>query len=347
MTPGRAEFGDRVATGVLDVTSDPAKLERAGFWAVVVTFEGELTAVRMAHVEHRVRPAAAPLQAVADYLDGWESSLTEEAYLEGVSRIRRSIAAGETYQVNLCRVLSRRISESFDLDRLNDVLQQSNPAPYAARIDVPAARLDVVCASPELFLERAGDRLVSGPIKGTAPTADQMLEKDRTENIMITDLVRNDLSAVSLPGSVDVEQLCAEEAHPGVVHLVSTIASRLRPQTGWHDILAATYPPGSVSGAPKSSALEAIRSLEPVRRGPYCGAIGWVDSDAGEARLAVGIRTFWAERDAGGQRLLRFGTGAGITWGSDPSSEWAETELKARRLISLAGHALGPSDAAV
>jgi para-aminobenzoate synthetase component 1 len=101
-------------------------------------------------------------------------------------------------------------------------------------------------------------------------------------------------------------------------------------------------PPGSVSGAPKHTALQAIADLEPVPRGPYCGAIGWVDGDRQLARLAVGIRTFWADRRPDGQRVLRFGTGAGITWGSDPTGEWEETELKARRLVGLASGRLEP-----
>jgi para-aminobenzoate synthetase component 1 len=118
------------------------------------------------------------------------------------------------------------------------------------------------------------------------------------------------------------------------VHLVSRISARLRPEAGWADLLAASFPPGSVTGAPKSAALDAIRALEPVPRGPYCGAVGWVDADRRMAALAVGIRTFWA---SGG--LLHFGTGAGITWGSDPAREWDETELKARRLLAVAARA--------
>jgi para-aminobenzoate synthetase component 1 len=100
--------------------------------------------------------------------------------------------------------------------------------------------------------------------------------------------------------------------------------------------MAATFPPGSVSGAPKSSALRTIADLEPVPRGPYCGAVGWVDADRQRAELAVGIRTFWAEHDDAGRRRLRFGTGAGITWGSDPEGEWEETRVKAARLVGLA-----------
>ena len=152
---------------------------------------------------------------------------------------------------------------------------------------------------------------------------------------MIIDLVRNDLQRVCRPGSVEVTGLLQVEHHPGLVHLVSTVRGRLRGDARWPDVLAATTPPGSVSGAPKSSALRAIADLEPVPRGPYCGAVGWVDADRGRACLAVGIRTFWWDS---GQ--LRFGTGAGITWGSDAEGEWRETELKARRLLALAGSGL-------
>jgi para-aminobenzoate synthetase component 1 len=194
----------------------------------------------------------------------------------------------------------------------------------------------VVCASPEAFLRRRGSWLESRPIKGTATAIQRMLPKDYAENVMIVDLVRNDLSHVCREGTVRVDHLCSPEAHPGLVHLVSTVSGQLRDGLGWPDIMDAAFPPGSVSGAPKSSALQAIRDLEPVERGPYCGAIGWIDTQDDTAELAVGIRSFWADRDGAGQRWLRFGTGAGITWGSDPQGEWEETQVKAARLIGLA-----------
>ena len=111
---------------------------------------------------------------------------------------------------------------------------------------------------------------------------------------------------------------------------------RLRLGVGGTEGFSATFPPGSVSGAPKHTALQAIADLETEPRGPYCGAVGWVDADARRAELAVGIRTFWAEHDGDGRRWLRFGTGAGITWGSDPEGEWVETQVKSRRLVGLA-----------
>jgi para-aminobenzoate synthetase component 1 len=344
-----ARFGDRVATNPQVVLTGPDALEALdaqGFWAVVMTFEGALTAVRFADVR-RGEPVA-PSASWTGLDDAWRSSLDADAYRASVTEIRERIAAGTVYQANLCRVLEHDLDESADLDGLDALLRKGNPAPYAGRIRVAAAGLDVVSASPERFLSRSGERLVSSPIKGTATTADRLLPKDVAENVMIVDLVRNDLSRVCHEGTVDVEALCAVEPHPGLVHLVSTVAGRLRPGVGWAGILDATFPPGSVSGAPKSSALRTIRDLESVPRGPYCGAVGWVDADRDEAELAVGIRTFWAERDAHGLRVLRFGTGAGITWGSDPDAEWAETQLKASRLVGLTastrdGRTTGPA----
>ncbi|GAA2743279.1 chorismate-binding protein [Terrabacter aerolatus] len=309
-----------------------------------------MTAVRFAEVTPRpyavsssVPDGAVPTDAAWRPLDRrWASSLDRTAYVQAVREVRERIAAGTVYQVNVCRVLSHALDDVADLDGLDTLLRQGNPAPHAARVRCVAAGLDVVSASPELFLSRRDGRLVTRPIKGTAETAEQMLPKDFAENVMIVDLMRNDLSGVCEPGTVSVDELCALERHPGLVHLVSTVSGRLRDGVGWPDVFAAAYPPGSVSGAPKSSALDAIRELEPTPRGPYCGAVGWVDADRCEAELAVGIRTFWAEHDDAGARWLRFGTGAGITWHSDPEGEWAETELKAARLIGLAAGTVTP-----
>jgi para-aminobenzoate synthetase component 1 len=334
---GHARFPDRAATGVVEVRSDLDGLDRGGFWAVVVTFEGTVTCVRFASVTRSPTPPAGDGAALWPGVGStWHSSLDEPAYRAGVADIRDRIAAGDVYQVNLCRILSHPLADSARLQGLYDVLAEGNPAPYACLVDVPEAGLEVVSASPELFLRRSGDRVESRPIKGTAVDAGAMLAKDYAENVMIADLVRNDLGHVCRPGTVSVDALCAPEEHPGLVHLVTTVSGRLRPGVMWREIADATLPPGSVSGAPKSSALRAIAELESAARGPYCGAVGWVDADAGEACLAVGIRTFWADRDEAGRRWLRFGTGAGITWDSDPGQEWRETELKAARLVGLA-----------
>jgi para-aminobenzoate synthetase component I len=342
-----ARFGDRQARDVVEISDDIARLDRGGFWAVLVTFEGKVTCVRFDQVT--TVPAAAvpafsqarPTLNWAPLTGDWSSSLDETAYLHGVGQIRDRIAAGQVYQVCLCRTMSHPLADDADLQGLADLVVSGNPAPYASRIYVPEAGLDVLSASPEAFLTRQAGRIESRPIKGTATTLSSMLAKDYAENVMITDLVRNDLSVVCRPGTVSVDALCAPEEHPGLTHLVTTVSGQMRAGVGWAEVITATFPPGSVSGAPKSSALRVIADLESVPRGPYCGAIGWVDADAGMAELAVGIRTFWADRDANGQRWLRFGTGGAITWGSDPAREWAETELKAARLIGLASGKVG------
>ncbi|MGW7358819.1 chorismate-binding protein [Streptomyces sp. NPDC054802] len=333
-----ARFGSLVATDLRDVTSDPAALDSTGFWAVVADFEGRLTCARFGDVRTEPVPEPAPGRWRGPAADAWTSSLDRAAYTAGVRRVREHIAAGEVYQANLCRVLSAPLPEpdTADVDELTALLARGNPAPYAGTIRLPAHGVEIATASPELYLRREGRSVESGPIKGTGRTAGDLLEKDHAENVMIVDLVRNDLGRVCATGSVTVPALCAIESHPGLVHLVSTVRGDLAPEVGWAELLAATFPPGSVTGAPKSSALKIIEALETTPRGPYCGGIGWVDADRGTAELAVGIRTFWIDRTA---NALRFGTGAGITWGSDPEREWAETELKASRLLAVASGA--------
>ncbi|MEU9102667.1 chorismate-binding protein [Streptomyces sp. NPDC048361] len=330
-----ARFGRLVASDLRDVTSDPEALDSTGFWAVSADFEGRLVCARFADVRTRPVPEPVPGAWRGPAADDWMSSLDHAAYTAGVRRIREHIAAGEVYQANLCRVLSAPLPDpaAADVDALTALLARGNPAPYAGTIRLPAHGVEIATASPELFLRRTGRVVESGPIKGTGRTAADLLEKDHAENVMIVDLVRNDMGRVCASGTVSVPELCAVEEHPGLVHLVSTVRGELREGAGWRELLDATFPPGSVTGAPKSSALRIIDALETAPRGPYCGGIGWVDADRGTAELAVGIRTFWVDRSQG---VLRFGTGAGITWGSDPEGEWRETELKASRLLAIA-----------
>ncbi|MDQ0717804.1 para-aminobenzoate synthetase component 1 [Streptomyces luteogriseus] len=333
-----ARFGGLVATDLREVTSDPAALDSSGFWAVVADFEGRLVCARFGRLRRARVPApragAWPGPAAGD----WTSSPDRAAYTAGVRRIREHIAAGDVYQANLCRVLSAPLPDpaAADIDALTAVLARGNPAPYAGTVRLPAHGVEVATASPELFLRRTGRTVESGPIKGTGRTAGDLLPKDHAENVMIVDLVRNDLGRVCATGSVTVPALCAVERHPGLVHLVSTVRGELAQGAGWPELMAGTFPPGSVTGAPKSSALRIIDALETAPRGPYCGAVGWVDADRGTGELAVGIRTFRIDRAAPAGPVLRFGTGAGITWGSDPEREWDETELKASRLLAPA-----------
>jgi len=345
-----AFLGGRVASRLRDVTTDPTALDAEGFWAVLVTFEGEVTCARFDDVRDEARRPRDVRAGVSDRSrllgrdasaslwrgprpDAWTSSLDDVAYRHAVEQIRKRIATGEVYQANLCRVLSAPLPapHAADIAGLGTALARGNPAPYAATLRLPAHGVRVASASPELFLRRSGRIVESGPIKGTGRTAADLRPKDYAENVMIVDLVRNDLGRVAEIGTVTVPALCAVERHPGLVHLVSTVRAELRAGAGWADLLSAAFPPGSVTGAPKSSALRVIADYEPVPRGPYCGALGWVDADRGEGVLAVAIRTFWIDGDQ-----LHFGTGAAITWGSDPALEWAETELKAARLLSVA-----------
>jgi para-aminobenzoate synthetase component 1 len=322
-----AVVGDRCFTGLRDVTSDISALDGEGLWVVVVRFEGEAVCARFNSA--RAVPSTWPAW-VGPALDSWSSSLDREGFCKGVVDIREAIAAGDVYEVNLCRVLSAPISGGADVMALGGVLRAGNPAPHGAVVRLPGS-IELASASPELFLRRDGAVVESRPIKGTAPSGQAFTAKDRAENVMIVDLVRNDLGRVCEYGSVSVPALCAVEEHPGLDHLVSTVRGRLRPAVGWAELLEATFPPGSVTGAPKLAALDAIRKLEPVRRGPYCGTVGWVDADRRCGELNVAIRTFWLE-DA----RLHFGTGGAVTWDSTPEGEWAETELKAARLVALA-----------
>lgn len=326
-----AVVGDRLLTGLRDVTTDLAALDSSGYWAVVLPFSGAPICARF----DQVRPARSwsgpPWIGVSP--DAWHTSLDKSAFMTGVDEIRSAIAAGDVYQVNLTRVLVAPLPAGADVAALGAALAEGNPAPFSAVVRLPEQGIHVASASPERFLERDGNRVWSSPIKGTAATSNEFLAKDRAENVMIVDLVRNDLGRVCEWGSVTVPSLCSVEEHPGLAHLVSTVEGRLRPGLGWAEAIAATFPPGSVTGAPKVSALQQIAALEPADRGIYCGAVGWVDADNRRGALNVAIRTFWFAEDE-----VRFGTGGGITWDSDPAGEWAETELKARRLLRVAAN---------
>jgi para-aminobenzoate synthetase component 1 len=189
--------------------------------------------------------------------------------------------------------------------------------------------VEIASASPELFLKRRGSTVTSSPIKGTRRTGGaEFGSKDTAENVMIVDLIRNDLGQICKDGTIDVPRLLGIEEHPGIDHLVSDVTGELKENLSWRQIIEPLLAPGSVSGAPKSSAVKIIEQHE-KERGIYCGAIGWIQGDACD--LAVAIRTFWKD-----DQTLKFGTGAGITWASDAASEWEETELKAERLIKIA-----------
>ena len=328
MGQGEAMFwmGGRLATGLAEITHDPSALDDGGFWAVSTTFEGAFTAARF----EGVVAADFPTQAWEKLEGQWHSSRSESSYIKYVESIQTFIAQGWVYQVNACRELSTPMDESRNLRALFSSILINNPAPWASYFEAPG--INIASASPELFLKRTGNRVRTSPIKGTQlPGQSHFGAKDIAENVMIVDLMRNDFGAICEGGTVTVPRLLASEPHPGLVHLVSDIEGELRAGISWGEIFSALQPAGSISGAPKSSAISVITENENAR-GPYCGALGWVQGDACE--LSVAIRIFFKDS------ALRFGTGAGITWGSVPKDEWEETELKARRLISIAGGSL-------
>lgn len=320
-------MGGLHATRLAEVTSDPSRLSDGNFWAVLSTFEGDYHFARFKKVAESKFPEVEPWRRLER---PWKSSQEMIDFIGYVHEIRESIAAGGVYQVNACRQLSHFLGDKPQkLDSLFAAILGAHPAPFASFLKIPG--FEVASASPERFLSRTGDRIITSPIKGTIRWNQEVFgEKDKSENLMIVDLMRNDISQICQPGSVEVSALFRQEKHPGITHLVSDIEGNLHGEVTWAQILEALLPPGSVSGAPKSSALKTISEHEGAR-GPYCGALGWIHGD--RAELAVAIRTFWTT----GDKYLRYGTGAGITWGSDAQAEWEETQLKARHLISIAG----------
>lgn len=316
-------MGNRYASNLQLVTHDPREVTEDGFWAVSISFEGQWTCAKFADVKQ-----SDFISEGSEFVtNNFSSSMSKAEYVSYVSNIQEDISNGEVYQANACRILSATISSNFSLAPLFASILENNPAPYASYLRIPG--LEVASASPELFLKRKGAKVTSSPIKGTRPSGGSDFgSKDQAENVMIVDLIRNDLGQICKDGSIDVPRLLAIEEHPGIDHLVSDVTGELKDDLKWHDVITPLLPPGSVSGAPKSSAVRIIAEHE-INRGPYCGALGWIQGDSCE--LAVAIRTFWKEEE-----ILKFGTGAGITWASDPQAEWEETELKAQRLIKIA-----------
>jgi para-aminobenzoate synthetase component 1 len=296
-------------------------LDDGDFWAVSTTFEGAFTAAKFATVVDAEFPDAtwSPIQSQ------WHSVPNEHEYIGYVERIRELIAQGWVYQVNACRRITTE-NTNANLRGLFRGILDNNPAPWASYIEIP--NLNIASASPELFLQRSGSRVKTSPIKGTQLLgSSEFGVKDQSENIMIVDLMRNDLGMICQSGTVEVSRLLYSQDHPGLQHLVSDVEGDLLPGISWSSILESISPPGSVSGAPKSSAVSVIAEHEKPR-GPYCGILGWVQGD--QAQLSVAIRIFWKDEQ------VHFGTGAGITFSSQSQAEWDETELKASRLIKIA-----------
>lgn len=279
--------------------------------------------------------------------ESFQAEATEQTYRDAVTDVVERIAAGELFQANVARAWAGALRPDADPFDVFLRLAHDSGAPYAAywRIEDRA----IVSNSPELFLawDRDADRIETRPIKGTRgrdpdPLRDRALiddllasAKDRAENLMIVDLMRNDLSRVCVPGSVSVDALFTIESHPTVHHLVSTVCGRPRPGTTPADLLAATFPPGSITGAPKHQAMRVIAAHEPPR-GPWCGSLFLLD-DIGDLTASVLIRTAYFQYTEH-RWTWRTLAGAGIVADSDPDLELAETEVKIRAMrVALTG----------
>ncbi len=269
-------------------------------------------------------------------LPGVVSSFSREGFLNAVARTREYVLAGDIFQANLSQRLEAGVTEPpFELYLR---LRLKNAAPFAAYFDLGEAA--IASASPERFLLLIGDRVETRPIKGTSPRGlsprhDSALgealtesEKDRSENVMIVDLLRNDLSKVCKDGSVEVPELCLVERYATVHHLVSTVVGRLRGGLGPVDVLRAAWPGGSITGAPKVRAMEIIAELEPTRRSVYTGSLGYF-SFGGAMDTSIAIRTFILK---GGRAY--FQVGGGIVADSVPEREYDETLDKARGMAA-------------
>ena len=271
----------------------------------------------------------------------WHPSFSRDSYLAAVQNVIDLILAGDIFQANIAQRFSTRLSSSFDPLAFYCRLRVSNPAPFAALLRY--GKLTIASSSPERFLRLDGQQVETRPIKGTIrrstdPLQDRQRaqsllasEKDRAENVMIVDLLRNDLSRVCAAHSVEVPVLCGLESYASVHHLVSVVTGTLR---GDHDavtLLRACFPGGSVTGAPKVRSMEIIADVEGVAREVYCGAIGFISFN-GQMDTNIAIRTVTIDND-----IAVFHAGGGITAMSEPSSEYEEMLAKAQRIFDAFG----------
>lgn len=297
----------------------------------------ERARARAAQMRARIATAKKPRPAAPASASDTQSNFTRQAYEAAIARTIDYIRAGDIFQANISQRFETRLAAGDTPYELYLRLRAESPAPFAAFFNFGEGAL--ASSSPERFLFCRDGKVETKPIKGTrprgtTPAEDQRLaeelmasEKDRAENVMIVDLLRNDLSRVCADHSVVVEKLCALESFANVHHLVSTLRGTLRPGETSVDLLAAAFPGGSITGAPKLRAMEIIAELEPTTRGPYCGAIGYLGFD-GTMDTSIAIRTMLVQ----GNRVT-FQAGGGITADSDPASEYEETLAKAKAMM--------------
>ncbi len=330
-----------------------------GIYDVIIAFDNELHRswivssgfpeadedLRQVKMQQRIEQISAMLTEITNnkligeiYCKGHEiqSNFTPESYMSAVEKAKQYILDGDIFEVNLSQRYACQLNSEANGYDLYRKLRAINPAPFAAYLVVDDTV--IASASPERFLKLADNHVETRPIKGTIarssdPRVDQAnaqtllaSEKDKAENIMIVDLMRNDLSRVCKPFSVQTPQLCQLESYATVHHLVSVVRGELSSEYDVIDLLKATFPGGSITGAPKIRAMEIIYELEGSKRGPYCGSIGYISFD-GNMDSSIVIRTFCIK----GQ-TISFQVGGAIVLDSDPKAEFDETIDKARAL---------------
>jgi para-aminobenzoate synthetase component I len=271
----------------------------------------------------------------------FEFQKTREAHESAVQKAIDYILAGDIFQANITQTLSAKVADDFDIYGFYKILCMRNPAPFQALLDFE--QIKVISSSPERLVSFDGATAQARPIKGTRkrdadPSRDAELvaellasRKDRAENVMIVDLLRNDLSRVSKPGTVRVPVLCGLESYANVHHLVSVVTGELRNGLGQVDLLEAVFPGGSITGAPKIRAMEVIDELEDTPRGVYCGVIGYLGTN-GHCDFNIAIRTV---QIADG--MARVQGGGGITARSQPTAEYDESLVKVKRILDSFG----------
>lgn len=273
--------------------------------------------------------------AVEAAITSIHATVSKQDYLQRIEHIREGIAQGEVYQVNATFPLN--VQTQGNAAELYRRIASQHPVGHGAYIE--DHNRTILSFSPELFLQRTGNTLTTRPMKGTAPRASDPVqdaqlgqallasEKNRAENLMIVDLLRNDLGRIAISGSVNTSALFSLEAYPSVWTMTSTIHAEIASTTSLHDILRALFPCGSVTGAPKIAAMKRIQETEPEPRGLYCGSLGWLAPN-GDFSLNVAIRTLVLNADGEG----RYSVGGGIVFDSHPEQEWEECHWKARIL---------------
>lgn len=309
---------------------------------IIVRVDGELVTI------HSEKPGKDVFEEILDSPDfnpvnsriQVSHVMSRDEYLDAVTAVMEHIALGDCYELNYCQSFRAKDADMDPIAAFRRLMEFS-PNPFSAlyRLD----DLYCICASPERFLKKSGDRVVCQPMKGTAPrfadmqADDQSMlalkesKKEISENVMIVDLVRNDLSKCCVPGTVEVEELFGVYSFPLVHQMVSTISGRISGDTHWSDLLKACFPMGSMTGAPKKKVLELTSRYEKTGRGLFSGSIGYIDP-AGDLDFNVVIRSIFYDNDAG---ELSFHTGGGITFYSDPRKEYEESMLKAAAMMKV------------